>query len=92
MADEQPTDQSANGQTMNGQSSAGQEQPAQDKEPYEFGGEDYADYISGLVLQSDREILRAIKILAAHLTPHVQQPITKIVEEWEQLHPSLELQ
>lgn len=65
--------------------------PAQDKEPYEFGGEDYADYMSGMVLQNDREILRAIKILGTHLSPYIQQPVIKIVEDWETLHPTIEL-
>lgn len=63
----------------------------QDKEQYEFGGEDYADYMSGMVLQNDREILRAIKILGTHLSPYIQQPIIKIVEDWESLHPTIEL-
>jgi len=64
---------------------------AQDKEPYEFGGEDYADYMSGMVVQNDREILRAIKILGTHLSPYLQQPVIKLVEDWEEQHPSLEM-
>ncbi len=47
--------------------------------------------MSGMVLQNDREILRAIKILGTHLSPYIQQPIIKIVEDWEALHPTIEL-